>query len=229
MKIRIACPLLTGWIVLGLAGAGHGESTAELDTEKEKTLYALGLAVGESIGSLKGQLTEAEIKVILRGFSDAATGKEPLVNLQERMPQLEAMIKERMALAAMPQKDQDRAYLEKASAEAGAVKTASGLVYKELTAGTGPQPEPTDRVEVHYHGTLVDGSVFDSSVQRGEPTSFALNQVIPGWIEGLQMMKVGGKARLVIPSELAYGDGGRPPVIPGGATLIFEVELLGIK
>ena len=170
-----------------------------------------------------------EIELLLRGFSDAATGKEPLVNLQERVSQLEAMMKERMAAAAMPQKDRDRAYLEKASAEAGAVKTASGLVYKELAAGTGPQPEPTDRVKVHYHGTLVDGTVFDSSVQRGEPTSFALDQVIPGWIEGLQMMKAGGKARLVIPSELAYGDGGRPPAIPGGATLIFEVELLGIE
>ncbi len=227
MRIRIACPLLLGWIVF--AQAGHGESAANTDTEKEKTLYALGLAVGESLGSLKGQLTEAEIEVVLRGFSDAATGKEPLVNLRERMPQLEAMKKERMAVASQPQKDQDRAYLELAAAEEGAVKTASGLVYKELTAGTGPQPKATDRVEVHYHGTLVDGSVFDSSVQRGEPTAFGLNQVIPGWIEGLQMMKVGGKARLVIPSELAYGDGGRPPAIPGGTTLIFEVELLGIE
>ena len=229
MKFRIARPLLAGWIVLGLAGAGHGESTAELDAEKEQTLYALGLAVGENIGPLKGQLTEEEIELVLRAFSDAAMGKEPLVNLQERMPQLEAMIKERLAVAAMPQKDQDRAYLEKASAEAGAVKTASGLVYKELAAGTGPQPEPTDRVKVHYHGTLVDGTVFDSSVQRGEPISFGLDQVIPGWIEGLQMMKAGGKARLVIPSELAYGDEGRPPAIPGGATLIFEVELLSIE
>ena len=229
MRFRIAHPLLTGWIVLGLAGAGHGESTAELDAEKEQTLYALGLAVGENIGPLKGQLTEEEIELVLRAFSDAAMGKEPLVNLQERMPQLEAMIKERLAVAAMPQKDQDRAYLEKASAEAGAVKTASGLVYKELAAGTGAQPGPTDRVEVHYHGTLVDGSVFDSSVQRGEPISFGLDQVIPGWIEGLQMMKAGGKARLVIPSELAYGDEGRPPAIPGGATLIFEVELLSIE
>ena len=229
MKTTTAYPLLIGWIVLGLAGAGHGESTANQEAENEKTLYALGLAVGETIGSLKGQLTEMEIELLLRGFSDAATGKEPLVNLQERVSQLEAMMKERMAAAAMPQKDRDRAYLENASAEAGAVKTASGLVYKELAAGTGPQPEPTDRVKVHYHGTLVDGTVFDSSVQRGEPTSFALDQVIPGWIEGLQMMKAGGKARLVIPSELAYGDGGRPPAIPGGATLIFEVELLGIE
>ena len=220
MKTTTAWPLLIGWIVLGLAGAGHGESTADQDADKKKTLYALGLAVGENIGSLKGQLTEMEIELVLRGFSDAATGKDPLVNLQERIP---------LAVAAMPQKDRDPAYLEKASAEAGAVKTASGLVYKELAAGTGPQPEPTDRVKVHYHGTLVDGTVFDSSVQRGEPTSFALDQVIPGWIEGLQMMKAGGKARLVIPSDLAYGDGGRPPAIPGGATLIFEVELLGIE
>ena len=96
-------------------------------------------------------------------------------------------------------------------------------------AGTGAQPTATSKVKVHYHGTLVDGKVFDSSVDRGEPISFALNQVIKGWQEGLQMMQVGGKARLVIPSDLAYGDQGRPGTIPGGATLIFEVELLAIE
>ena len=108
------------------------------------------------------------------------------------------------------------------------MQTASGLIFKELTAGTGASPKATDRVKVHYHGSLIDGTVFDSSVERGEPVTFALDQVVKGWTEGLQMMKVGGKAKLTIPPELAYGPGGRSG-IPPNATLIFEVELLGIE
>jgi FKBP-type peptidyl-prolyl cis-trans isomerase FkpA len=103
------------------------------------------------------------------------------------------------------------------------------MVYIPVAAGTGASPKATDTVNVHYHGTLRDGSVFDSSVDRGEPISFPLNGVIPCWTEGLQKMKVGGKAKLVCPSDIAYGDGGRPPQIPGGATLVFEVELLEVK
>ena len=120
------------------------------------------------------------------------------------------------------------AYLEKAASMPGAVKTASGLVYRELTAGTGASPRATDEVTVHYRGTTVDGVEFDSSYKRNEPAKFPLNQVIPCWTEGLQKMKVGGKSQLVCPSDIAYGDRGSPPAIPGGATLVFEVELLGI-
>lgn len=120
------------------------------------------------------------------------------------------------------------AYLEKAASMPGAVKTASGLVYRELTAGTGASPKATDEVTVHYRGTSVDGVEFDSSYKRNEPAKFPLNQVIPCWTEGLQKMKVGGKSQLVCPSHIAYGDRGSPPAIPGGATLVFEVELLGI-
>ena len=99
------------------------------------------------------------------------------------------------------------AFREKAAQEEGAVQTASGLIFKELTAGSGASPKATDRVKVHYHGSLIDGTVFDSSVERGEPVTFALDQVVKGWTEGLQMMKVGGKAKLTIPPELAYGPG----------------------
>ncbi|HUJ22065.1 MAG TPA: FKBP-type peptidyl-prolyl cis-trans isomerase [Bryobacteraceae bacterium] len=121
-----------------------------------------------------------------------------------------------------------QAYLDKAAGEPGAVRTASGLVYRELRAGTGASPAANDTVKVHYRGTLVDGTEFDSSYKRNEPAQFPLNQVIPCWTEGVQKMKVGGKSRLVCPSSIAYGDRGSPPVIPGGATLIFEIELLGI-
>ena len=103
------------------------------------------------------------------------------------------------------------------------------MIYTEIKAGTGAQPKPSNIVKVHYTGTLIDGKEFDSSVKRGQPVEFPLNRVIPCWTEGVGMMKVGGKAKLVCPSNIAYGDQGRPPIIPGGATLIFEVELLDVK
>ncbi len=131
-------------------------------------------------------------------------------------------------LAACSSKPEGQAFLDKAAAEPGAVRTASGLVYKELRPGNGPSPRPTDLVTVNYRGTLTDGTEFDSSYKRNQPAQFPLNQVIPCWTEGLQRMKVGGKAQLVCPSSIAYGDAGSPPVIPGGATLVFEVELLNI-
>ena len=134
-----------------------------------------------------------------------------------------------MAAAADVEKKAGQAYLDKAAAEKGAKKTASGLVITTLKEGTGPAPKATDTVKVHYHGTLPNGKVFDSSVQRNEPATFPLNGVIKCWTEGVQLMKVGGKSRLVCPAEIAYGDRGAPPDIKPGATLVFEVELLGIE
>ena len=121
-----------------------------------------------------------------------------------------------------------KAYLDKAAAQPGAVRTPSGLVYRDLRAGSGGSPNASDTVTVNYRGTLVDGTEFDSSYKRNQPAQFPLNQVIPCWTEGVQKMKVGGKSELVCPSSIAYGDQGQPPDIPGGATLIFEIELLGI-
>ena len=120
------------------------------------------------------------------------------------------------------------AYLEKAAAEPGAVKTASGLVFRELRPGSGAGPHRTSKVKVNYRGTLVDGTEFDSSYKRGQPAEFGLDQVVPCWTEGVQRMHPGGKAQLVCPSKIAYGDAGSPPTIPPGATLIFEIELLEI-
>jgi FKBP-type peptidyl-prolyl cis-trans isomerase FkpA len=140
----------------------------------------------------------------------------------------EAQTPPAQAPAPQPASASAQAYLDKAAAEPGAMKTGSGLVYRELRAGTGASPKASDTVKVNYRGTLVDGTEFDSSYKRNEPISFPLSGVIPCWTEGVQKMKVGGKSQLVCPSSIAYEDRGSPPVIPGGATLIFEVELLGI-
>jgi len=157
---------------------------------------------------------------VKKAITDAAA-KKPAVDLEVYGPKIGELQRERSSRAS-------NAFLAKAAAQPGAVKTDSGLIYKELTLGTGDSPKPTDSVKVNYKGTLVDGTVFDSSYARNEPAEFPLNRVIPCWTEGVQKMKVGGKAQLVCPSSIAYGDNGQPPTIPGGATLVFEVELLGI-
>jgi FKBP-type peptidyl-prolyl cis-trans isomerase FkpA/FKBP-type peptidyl-prolyl cis-trans isomerase FklB len=150
------------------------------------------------------------------------------VDLTAYAPKIQELQQQRAASMAATEKKSGQAFLDRASAEKGATKTASGLVISTLKPGSGPSPKVSDSVRVHYHGTLTDGTVFDSSVQRGEPASFALNGVIPCFREGMQLMKVGGKSRLVCPADLAYGDRGAPPRIRPGATLVFEVELLEI-
>jgi len=133
-----------------------------------------------------------------------------------------------LLLVSCSSRPESAAFLDKAAAEPGAIKTASGLVYREIRPGSGPSPKASDVVTVNYRGTLTDGTEFDSSYKGNQPAQFALNQVIPCWTEGVQRMKVGGKSQLVCPSDIAYGERGSPPAIPGGATLIFEIELLGI-
>jgi FKBP-type peptidyl-prolyl cis-trans isomerase FkpA len=162
------------------------------------------------------------LSVAMMSCSSAPESKAP------ETPAPEAKAPEAPPPAAQPAAASAQAYLDKAAAEPGATKTASGLVYRELRAGTGKSPTASDTVKVNYRGTLVDGTEFDSSYKRNEPISFPLSGVIACWTEGVQKMKVGGKSQLVCPSSIAYGDPGSPPVIPGGATLIFEVELLGI-
>jgi FKBP-type peptidyl-prolyl cis-trans isomerase FkpA len=196
-------------------------------TDNEKTIYALGAMLGQrAVQPLR--LDEAELEVLLKGMASTARGGEPDFELEEYAPKLEALMQERAAAGAAEEKAKSQDFVDEAAGEEGAVTTASGLVFRTLEPGEGSSPEPTDVVQVHYHGTLTDGTVFDSSRERGQPAVFPLNQVIPCWTEGLQKMKVGETAQLVCPSDIAYGDGGRPG-IPGGATLIFEVELLGIQ
>jgi len=203
-------------------------TTAETQviTEEDKTLYALGALISQNLQGF--QLTPKELDLVKLGLTDGVTHQTLQVDTDKYRQQVEQLHQTRMATAGKVEAEAGKAFLEKAAAEPGAKKTASGLVITELKAGTGPSPKSTDQVKVHYHGTLTDGKVFDSSVQRGEPATFPLNGVIPCWTEGLQLMKVGGKSRLVCPANIAYGDRGAPPDIKPGATLIFEVQLLDI-
>lgn len=193
-------------------------------TDEQKTIYALGLSIYRSLGQFN--LSPEELALVQRAMSDAAGGK-PAIELNIWGPKIQPFARERAAQTLEKEKAASQAYLDKAAAESGATKTDSGMIYRELRAGAGPSPIATDTVKVQYRGTLVNGTEFDSSYTRNEPAQFALNNVVPCWTEGLQKMKVGGRARLVCPSNLAYGDQGRPG-IPPGATLIFDVELLGI-
>jgi FKBP-type peptidyl-prolyl cis-trans isomerase FkpA len=198
---------------------------APLTTDDDKTIYAIGLSLGRSLSVFN--LTPAEVELVKRALSDSAAGK-PAVELSEWMPKIQPLMSSRMAAVAEKEKAASAVYLAKAAAEPGAVKTESGLVYRELKAGDGESPKATDKVKVHYRGTLIDGTEFDSSYKRNQPAEFPLNGVIKCWTEGVQRMKVGGKSMLVCPSDLAYGNQGSPPKIPGGATLLFEIELLEI-
>jgi FKBP-type peptidyl-prolyl cis-trans isomerase FkpA len=196
-----------------------------LSTDEQKTVYALGLQMYRSLGQF--DLSPAEVELIRRALGDAAAGK-PAVDLSEWGPKFQAFQQTRTARVAERQKVVSDAYLAKAATEPGAIKTESGLIYMDIQPGTGASPNASDSVKVNYRGTLIDGTEFDSSYKRNQPAQFPLNGVIRCWTEGVQKMKVGGKARLVCPSDIAYGDKGHPPVIPGGATLIFEIELLEI-
>lgn len=204
-----------------------GCSPAAPKTEDQKAFYALGAHLNKQLSVF--ELSPEEMKYVQLGMSDAAAGKKLVAEPDDNMKKLGELAQARMAKATEKQKAQAKPFLENAAKEKGAQKTASGLIYTEIKAGTGAQPKATDIVKVHYVGKLMDGKEFDSSVKRGQPVDLPLNQVFPCWAEGVSMMKVGGKAKLVCPSETAYGDRGRPPVIPGGATLIFEVELLEVK
>lgn len=188
-----------------------------LVTDDQKTVYALGVSLYESIAGF--YLSNSELEIVKRALSDAAA-KKPAIDVDPWDPKIRPLQNAREKAAS-------QAYLAKAVLEPGASKAASGLIYREVTAGTGGSPQASDTVTVNYRGTFVNGNEFDSSYKRNQPAQFPLSGVIPCWTEGVQKMKVGGKAVLVCPSDLAYGDGGRPS-IPGGATLIFEIELLNI-
>jgi FKBP-type peptidyl-prolyl cis-trans isomerase FkpA/FKBP-type peptidyl-prolyl cis-trans isomerase FklB len=213
-------------IALVVAAGAAGAHAQELKTEEQKTLYALGIALGENLAQFN--LSEAELELVKSGLTDSILNRPRKVDLPAYGPKIKDLQQARASVTSAAEKKASQAFLDKAAAEKGTVKTASGALVTTLKPGTGPNPAASDKVKVHYTGTLIDGSVFDSSVQRGQPATFPLNQVIKCWSEGIQQVKVGGKAKLVCPADVAYGDRGAPPRIKPGATLVFEVELLEI-
>ncbi len=220
------------WLIAALLGTSLPAAAADvrahpdLNSSEDKIMYALGLSLAERLAEF--ELTPEEIERVQAGLADGLLGREPRVSLGHWGHRAEMLLQRRREEIALRERRKAEAYLEQAAREDGAVKRASGLIYRELRSAEGPRPGESDRVEVHYHGTRIDGSVFDSSVERGKPSSFEVGGVIRCWTEALQMMSVGTKARIVCPPQIAYGRKGMPGKIKPGATLTFEVELLDI-
>ncbi|MDD5454875.1 MAG: FKBP-type peptidyl-prolyl cis-trans isomerase [Candidatus Ratteibacteria bacterium] len=214
------------------AGMVFAQATS-LQTPDEKLSYMLGMDIGSF---LKEVPREIDFEIFIQGVQDTYKGEKTLLTEEEALKIKQDFVKEMQAEAIKKMneaKDKNKkdgeAFLAENKKKKGVITTASGLQYEVLKKGTGASPKIDDTVKVHYAGTLIDGKEFDSSYKRGEPVTFPLNGVIPGWSEGLQLMKVGGKSRLVIPSNLAYGEQGAGQQIPPNSVLIFEVELLGIE
>lgn len=203
-----------------------------MKTVKEQASYAIGLDIG---ANLKQAAEELDLEILVAGLRDAISGAKPKLTEEQIQAAMSVFSRELQAKAAekaegMAAKNiaDGKAFLAANKAKPGVKTTASGLQYEVLKAGTGATPKATSTVKTHYHGTLTDGTVFDSSVERNDPAEFPVNRVIPGWTEALQMMKVGDKWRIVLPSELAYGERGAGADIGPNAVLVFEVELLDI-
>jgi len=205
----------------------------ELKTQKDKVSYVIGLDMGNS---LKKNMVDVDIEILEKGIKDALSGAKPLMTEQEMketimalQKDLQAKQQEQVKVLAEKNKKEGEAFLAENKKKQGVITMPSGLQYKILTDGKGKSPKATDAVTVNYKGTLIDGTEFDSSYKRGQPATFTVNGVIPGWTEALQLMREGSKWQLFVPSNLAYGERGAGGPIGPNAVLIFEVELLSVK
>lgn len=221
------------WVLLSLIGAllltacnNNDPKKIALESDDDKTFYAMGYMLGGNLQRLS--LSDKELSALYKGITMAAKNEKSEVDMAKFQNRIQEVFKARMDKVAAKEKEAGQAFLDKFVKDESATKTPSGLAYKVIKEGTGATPGAEDVVEVHYHGTLTSGEVFDSSKERGKTISFPLNRVIKGWTEGLQTMKEGGVTKFVIPADLAYGEAGAPPKIPGGATLVFEVELFKV-
>lgn len=213
-------------------GAASGDAS-DLGTDAQKFGYSIGVDIGKSLKPVKDEVDTA---ALVKGIEESLAGKEARLNDEARekvkadvtKKLQQKQMEERTAKAASAKDVGDKFLAENARKE-GVKTTASGLQYEIVTAGTGAQPKASDRVTVHYKGTLISGEEFDSSYSRGQPVTFPLGNVIPGWTEGLQLLKEGGKAKLYIPPQLGYGERGAGAKIGPNETLIFEVELIKIE
>jgi len=235
MKWRILVAVSVTMLALPLStctSENKEPAPIELVSNQDKLSYAFGMNIAES---LQPMLDDIKVEILLRGIQDVLSKREPLMTYQQAGDVIGEYSNRRRAegererqVSGEKNLREGQAFLAENAKAEGVTTTASGLQYTVLQEGTGPKPKLTDRVRVHYKGTLLDGKVFDSSYDRGEPALFELSRVIKGWVEGVQLMNVGSKYKFFIPSELAYGESG-PPGIGSNATLIFEVELLGIE
>ncbi|HKO31945.1 MAG TPA: FKBP-type peptidyl-prolyl cis-trans isomerase [Nitrospiraceae bacterium] len=221
MRFVVSC-LVT---VLCLGTAAAFAAAPEPTTEEQKTLYALGLAINQSLNNFN--LNESEFEIVKSGITDGFL-KRPKVDLQKFGLKISEMQQARASVIAEAEKKSGAVFLEKFATEPGAKKTESGALLTTIKEGNGASPKVTDTVKVHYLGTLIDGTVFDSSAKQGESATLHVNEMSKCWTEGIQQMKVGGKGKLICPSNLAYRDKGLPPLIKPGATLVFEIELLEV-
>lgn len=217
--------LVAGSLAVPVSAAEPARTDGMNDTSR--VLYAIGVNLADSLRIF--EFSDAEFQQVLKGFVETQKGVRPGFDVQGENQRIQALARERRMKAGARQAGKGKEFLEAAAREKGAVKTESGMVYISLKEGAGDSPRGTDTVLVHYRGTLIDGKEFDSSYKRGKPLEFRLDAVIKCWTEGVQRMKPGGKARMVCPPNLAYGDAGVGETILPGATLNFEVELLEVK
>jgi FKBP-type peptidyl-prolyl cis-trans isomerase FklB len=211
------------------AAPAASASTAAIESVDQKVSYGIGYNMGSGLG--RDKTITVDVAALMAGITDGlakAKTRVPEADIEAAFTALQQKMAAAQAAAGEKSLAEGNAYLAKNKAKAGVKVTASGLQYEVLKSGTGPKPTPTNTVKVHYHGTLIDGTVFDSSVERNEPIEFPVTGVIPGWVEALQLMSVGDKWKLTIPSDIAYGPRGKGD-IPPNAVLVFEVELLEVK
>jgi len=201
-------------------------ASAEPSTDREKILYTMGAMLGFPVSSL--ELTDAEIGWIRQGLTDSAGGKPLRVPPGTWMPQVSDFTQKRLADVAASERAREGPFFQREAAQPGTVRHPSGILYREIRAGTRPGPGKTGKVFVAYTGTLTDGTVFDSSTSAGRPILFDLEKVIPCWQAALPLMKAGGRARIVCPPEMAWGDVGNPPRVRPGATVVYDLELVEV-